>query len=588
MAPTQSKGPMSGCCPSRRPQACERCWKRKQKCDRLIPTCTACVEAGAHCNPRQVPVVPSDDSSGLSHAALPGYIESLTQRIELLKAFSQRKRQRVASEDVGEHATPPLNPEGLDSSVQAAMGEIGFLSRSAMAEPREGASGFPRQLAMSEMLQAMLSLSGQSPSKSNGAATETSEWDLVAVAEPRQTLREDFAAPFLQRFLRNIGMYYQRFDRTALEAQYAAFFDDTSSGSLETSDASKAHRDFCVYLAIAIGMLLSPRPSRLEVLSQSLHSAASKLLPRILQTGNGANLIHCLMLLVVYSILSPNGGSAWHLLGLAMKRCVAFGMHKEQDAASTLPKGESSPRQHLFWTLYCLDRTICTVMDRPFAIQDEDINLPFPEQPADDTDAQAAFEFHLLLYAKLATSIRHNDERCPLFHYRNVCFWRDVPREVRPFLDSNETARNYIEQLSCRALTQILALYMVHDYASPISESHLLEIEQDIRGSCERMIEQMYRSLDRPPSVVAFTDGYDIFAAGVAIICMNSPTNTEHVLVDATVVNKCVAVLTALGERFPGIKVFRRVLLAVSDVGSGRQTEDLSVSTAHDPRAEFS
>ncbi|KAL4908665.1 hypothetical protein BDW74DRAFT_188571 [Aspergillus multicolor] len=569
---------MSGSTPSRRPQACERCWKRKQKCDRLFPTCTACIDAKARCNPRQVPVVSSEDSSGLSHAALPGYIESLTQRIGMLEAFSQRKRQRLTSEDADEEATP-LHPEGLDSSVQAAMGEIGFLSRSAMAEPREGTSGFPRQLALSEMLQAMLSLSGQSPSKASSADTETPAWSLVAVPDPRQVLAKESAAPFLQHFLHSIGMYHQHFDKTALETQWAVFFDDTGSSSSETPDAARMHRDFCIYLAIAIGMLLSPQPSRVDVLSQSLHTAANRLLPRILQTRNCANLMHCLILLVVYSILSPNGGSAWHLLGLAIKRCIAFGMHKDQDAESTLPREEVAERQYLFWTLYFLDRTICTVMDRPFAIQDDDITLPLPEKPADNSEGQAAFEFHLLLYAKLITSIRTSDERCPLFHYRNVCFWRDTPPELGPFLESNEAARNYIELLSCRALSQILALYIVHNYASLVSEPHLQEIKQNIRSSSERMVEQMYRSLDRPPSVVAFTDGYDIFAAGVAIICIGSLTDSEHILVDATVVNKCVAVLTVLGERFSGIKVFRRVLLALSDMGLGRQTEDLSINT---------
>ncbi|KAL4812525.1 hypothetical protein BDW67DRAFT_193607 [Aspergillus spinulosporus] len=551
--------------PSRRPQACERCWKRKQKVGLgfydFVPN--------IHWLIRIVPVEPSEEGSGLSHAALPGYIESLTQRTRELEALTSKKRRRVSSDDPDGDATRPMPPEGLDSSVQAALGEIGFLSRSAMAEPREGASGFPRQLAMSEMIQAMLSLSGATPSHSCRSEAEAAPWNLLLVPDPRQALSKDFATPFLRRFLDCIHMYYLYFDRAELEEQCEAFFGRTSNESGELSAAAQSYRDFSVYLAISVGMLLSPQSGRVDLLAQSLHSAAVKLLPMILQCGNCLNLIHCLVLLVVYSILSPNGGSTWHMLGLAMMRCVAFGMHKEQDIDSALPVEESARRKSLLWTLYSLDRRICTSMDRPFGIQDQDISLALPEQGPVNADGHDAFEFHLLMYAKLISSIRDSDERCPFFHYRNICFWRDVPRELGPFLDQNETARDHLKQLSCRALIQILPLCTFSNTGSQISESSSLEIERDVRSSCEEMIDRMYRSLDHSPAGFAFTDGYDVFAAGVAILCTGDVTLAQNLAPDPAGISKCVALLTVVGERFAGVKVFRRVLLARPKMAPG-------------------
>lgn len=545
----------------------------------MIPTCSACIEASAQCSPRQIRVEPSEDNSGLSHAALPGYVDSLKQRIHVLESLSQRKRRRVAEEDT-EDATPSAPADshaGLDSSVQAAMGEIGFLSRSAMAEPRDGASGFPRQLELSEMLQAMLSLSGGSPSQSRSTDEEASQWNFLAFSDPLQALNKGSMASFLDRFLQQIGMFYLHFDRKELEEQYEGFFAESNGPPGDAVDSARSHRDFSVYLALAIGMLLSPQSGRIDLLAQSLHSAAVKLLPRILQSGNYLSLVHCLLLLLVYSMLSPNGGSSWHLLGLAMKRSIAFGLHKDQEGDSPLPVEIIAKRMYLFWTLYLLDRTLCTIMDRPFGIQDEDISLSLPNQLSPDDEGRDAFELHLLLHAKLTSSIRDSDDRCPIFHYRNICFWREVPRELRPFLASNEVARNHIHRLSCRALMQILPLYITsHIHSDSIPGSHQLEIERDVRSSCEQMIEQMYRSLDHASSVTAFTDGYDIFAAGVAIICIGSLSPSAHTLTDAGVVNKCVAILTALGERFSGVKTFRRVLLAVSDMALGRP-DDISV-----------
>ena len=84
-----------------RGQACERCWKRKQKvrrppsfisaflvlhqvvvlawqpslsyqCDRVLPACTPCVEASVSCIPRKFAIEPISNAGGnLSHAAIP-------------------------------------------------------------------------------------------------------------------------------------------------------------------------------------------------------------------------------------------------------------------------------------------------------------------------------------------------------------------------------------------------------------------------------------------------------------------------------------------------------------------------------------
>ncbi|KAL4951874.1 hypothetical protein BDW69DRAFT_196136 [Aspergillus filifer] len=559
---TQVDGPIiTSSTPSKRPQACERCWKRKQK--------DTCIDAKAECSPRQIPLESSEDSSGLSHAALPGYVASLKQRIQALEALSQRKRRRTAQEEAIEDATPTAEPEGssgLDNSVQAAMGEIGFLSRSAMAEPRDGAGGFPRQLAMHEMLHAMLSLSGDRPAQARTSDDQASQWNFLA-ADPTQALKRETVSQFLCIFLDRIGMFYVQFDAKELENQCAAFFADSGDRPSNALDLAQSYCNCSVYLAIAIGSLLSPQSARAELLSQNLHSAAVKLLPQIVQSGSCNSLIHCLLLLIIYSLLCPTGGSTWHLLGLAMKRCVALGLHKEQQGNSQIPENESTKRIHLFWSLYYLDRLICTTMDRPFGIQDEDISVPFPESPSASEDS-AMFDLHLLIYARLTTSIRDSEERCPIFHFKNICFWREVPRGQLPMLDNHEAARNHIQQLSCRAMVQVLPMCVGVNYDNPFAKSQGMEVEKCIRDVCEEMIDRMYRDLDQPSSLISFTDGYDIFAAGVAMLSTsNMPIN------EATVVNKCIALLTSLGERFSGIKVFRRVLLAMSDMGIRKGSE---------------
>ncbi|KAL2795271.1 hypothetical protein BJX66DRAFT_350656 [Aspergillus keveii] len=567
--------------PARRPQACERCWKRKQKCDRLLPACTACSEAGSQCIPRQFRVEPSsEDNSGLSHAALPGYVDALKQRIHHLENIAQRKRRQIAFDDSDSTVTPSLPAEGhdgLDSSVQTAMGEIGFLSRSAMAEPRDDTSGFPRQLAVSQMLQTILSLSGASPSQNLSVDAYASQWSLLGVTDPLKALSSETAAPFLRAFLDRVGVFYLHFDRKELEDQCEAFFADERRGSGDTPDPVRCHREASVCLALAIGMLVSPQSGRYEVLAQALHAAAVKVFPRVLQSGSCIQLLHCLLLLIMYSMLSSTGGSTWHLLGLAMKKCVSFRLHKESDPDSPVSSEEATKRAFLFWNLYIIDRTLCTAMDRPFGIQDEDITLSLPKVGPHET-VEFEFERHLVTHAQLISSIRNSDEPCPLYHYRNLCFWKEVTPGMQSFLDTNEVLRRHVQRLSFHSLMQILPLHMATRYDNAIMGAQTVEIDREVVASCENIIEQMYCALDDASSGGAFTDGYDVFAAGVAILCNGTQPAQNQILDQANLVNKCVAVLTALGERFSGFKVFRRILLAISDLGLGRRSQELSLT----------
>lgn len=59
----------------RRRQACERCWKRKQKCDRLYPVCTACTGLDVECRERLFSIDSSTaEELGVTHASVVRYV----------------------------------------------------------------------------------------------------------------------------------------------------------------------------------------------------------------------------------------------------------------------------------------------------------------------------------------------------------------------------------------------------------------------------------------------------------------------------------------------------------------------------------
>lgn len=66
--------------------------------------------------------------------------------------------------------------------------------------------------------------------------------------------------------------------------------------------------------------------------------AAVKLYSQAL-APDSLELLHLLLILSLYSIFSPHGGSTWHLLGLAMQTALRLGLHQ-----ASVPDGSSTPR----------------------------------------------------------------------------------------------------------------------------------------------------------------------------------------------------------------------------------------------------
>jgi hypothetical protein len=98
-------------------------------------------------------------------------------------------------------------------------------------------------------------------------------------------------------------------------------------------------------------------------------------------------------------------------------------------------------------------------------------------------------------------------------------------------------------------------------------------IEQDFIKACVDYVEEEYQRSDRGEFAGGIVEAYDIFDAGVIIICLTAGKPLIP-LCDANIVNKCTALLTLIGERFSGLRVFRRVLWALSGLVRGETVND--------------
>lgn len=78
-----------------------------------------------------------------------------------------------------------------------------------------------------------------------------------------------------------------------------------------------------------------------------------------------------------YSLLNPDKGSIWFLVGLATRACVDLGYHNEHNVqVDQLDALELDMRRRLFWCTYKMDRLLSQSLGRPPSIPDGFINVP--------------------------------------------------------------------------------------------------------------------------------------------------------------------------------------------------------------------
>ncbi|KAK1503539.1 hypothetical protein CABS01_08928 [Colletotrichum abscissum] len=246
------------------------------------------------------------------------------------------------------------------------MGAIGFLSRNAMAEPRDNSDDLPRKFSLAEVISGALAIDGRDPSTAM-PAPQTPDMNSRLSSESR-----DLTLEHVRKFLEwPIIMPY--IDKDI----YLRQCEDVMACRTDCHAAQSPPplHVFNLHMACAIGISLSPTSTHLSFLNASLHSAALGELPSILRTESTLEHIHCMIMLTIYSLYNSSGGSAWHLLGLAMKTCISLDLHREPDVNSSIGLPEADRRRWLFWAVYSFDRMLSLVMDRPLSIQDDYISV---------------------------------------------------------------------------------------------------------------------------------------------------------------------------------------------------------------------
>jgi hypothetical protein len=315
-------------------------------------------------------------------------------------------------------------------------------------------------------------------------------------------------------------------------------------GHIERMMSDIPEKFVVVSIGTATGLLLSPNYTYTETLASELAMKAVEVMPRVFDHAGDLAVVQCLTVFTIYSLFTALGGSAWHLLGLAMTRCISSGMHTARASDSDSDSDVRKQNNRAFWTLYMLDTYLSTTLDRPFCLNDSDIMVSPPNSPRYyASDSEDLMYRHLIQHAQILRSIRKQSNEDILCHFVNLRHWMEtIPSKssTSPLLQNSLYVRGLIELLKSPDFANDPGRGMVIEHAEKAFPIYL---------------DLLDAHLSRQENAPSNLDGHHVFAIGVIL---SSQVLTEE---GQKHVFRCISILTVLSIRYAAVRSLRDVLI---------------------------
>ncbi|KAF2000360.1 hypothetical protein P154DRAFT_200874 [Amniculicola lignicola CBS 123094] len=400
--------------------SCKRCRKRKTKCDRKLPSCSQCCAAKAECTgfslsesssevPRSVVRHLEYEIARLeTELAQAGHLDAINGA-DILLRMPASKTPQVISNFNGSHK-PEHEHEHTDATAH---------SHIEPTSPNPYIDPLTESITISRSVQSMMSATlphgpgltdlvsrvrmGLTPSSASAAVQSAISNGIprnLGFKPPTLTRRKTIEIKVLRSMPKEIiHSLTQKFASKVLP-QYAFFHEsalweiiDRVLATVETRTVtdSISHEyyplppdyDFLVlYLVLAISVTLGStkggHESRCMSLSASLFEEGIKHFSSEMVIPSDLAELQLNLLMLLYATINPRSANVWILTGAVMRSCLELGLHREFPETRRLDTATRELRRKLFWSAYCMDRSICSALQRPLSIPDAAISTQFP------------------------------------------------------------------------------------------------------------------------------------------------------------------------------------------------------------------
>ncbi|PVH72281.1 hypothetical protein DL98DRAFT_470641 [Cadophora sp. DSE1049] len=378
-----------------RPGACERCQRRKVKCDRAQPSCAGCVKAATSCiYPSREPALQSREIDQLRRRnrqleaksdALAAQLRDMQQRGAEVRTLASKSTGRRLS-SLQEHDSDVTAGNNQQNEV---INQVSYLSLNAGGERQflGSASG----LLLASLVQTSLTTPNHDDSNKDINTCSQRFGDGVDVLSgfgipgtstlpPERQARSLLSAYFAHDHL----CYPFLLPRSVFDSLDAMYKDSTYH-------ANHPVEVFFIDMIFAIGTVQASKFDW-QVLpdSQTHQDRAMSRLPVVFARG-GLPALQAILLVCQHRMVSSpydHSASLWHLIGMAVRMCIELGLHRESCytiSTHTSPvalaqdlREEVEVKRRCFWCVMSMDRVVSMTLGRPLAIQLDDIDTELP------------------------------------------------------------------------------------------------------------------------------------------------------------------------------------------------------------------
>ncbi|RBR16319.1 hypothetical protein FVER53590_05913 [Fusarium verticillioides] len=374
--------------------ACDRCHRRKVRCDKIQPQCGPCKRADVAC-----------EYAVSEHQLRRRNVQKLERRIrELMECNEGLTQQLRRSEEVRGSEDVSGRSEGARRSEDVERGGRGDRAGTSVVQDSPGDGEVAEEViqmsliaggghhfvgSTSGLLLANLLQSRPQPSSSLTTSYKPNSHPSLSSPQTSSGLPpKTLASELLKAYCSHDHLCYPFLSTKSLYRSLDAVYEDASAK--DPVDA------FFVDMTLAIGTAQVHKFNWNGVYDAETHyNRAMTRLADVL-ARDGIERLQALLLVCQYRMGTTSSNtttSVWHLIGVAARTCLEMGLHRAatyalpgtlDEAGRKVKEEEMETKRRCFWSLVALDRVTSLALGRPLALQLEDIDVDLPPSSTAD------------------------------------------------------------------------------------------------------------------------------------------------------------------------------------------------------------
>ncbi|KAL4930424.1 Zn(II)2Cys6 transcription factor [Aspergillus undulatus] len=404
--------------------ACDRCHRRKSRCDRGLPSCGRCRKAGVACQ-----YITRDRQNQL---------DRLQRRVDHLENENRLLCEQLDNQSRSRRQADPTDTGRIqhDAAPNELAEEISFLSSRAGGENRFLGS------TSGVLLASLVNATVQTPhgcarraESSRSATTPSNRSSASHTAFDPALLPDERRARALHNayFEHDYLAYPFLHPPSALEAVDKAYQDASTL-------AADAFSYYAFYMILAVSTASVYKFDRESLPdTETYYLRAAERLNEVVEQGD-SQALQAVLLLCQYRMVNSvqdTSTSMWHLVGVAARMCLELGLHREQVYRMSRSMSSRSHedlvvkkeiRRRCFWTVIAMDRIVSITLGRPLAIRLQDTDVALPDPTVDSPVGR-----------QMALESRTQVPRCPAALFVHIVRYRIICGDIMSSLHNGST-----------------------------------------------------------------------------------------------------------------------------------------------------